>query len=71
VRSWFPALATSERSSEALATADCQQLGIALAQLPRGPQVALLGRKGVGTTELLKAVTGTLPVAVGKIMLDG
>jgi urea transport system ATP-binding protein len=39
--------------------------------LKRGECLALLGRNGVGKTTLLKCLMGVLPVASGKIALDG
>ena len=37
----------------------------------KGQCIALLGRNGVGKTTLLKCLMGVLPVAGGKVMLDG
>ncbi|MET0963860.1 MAG: urea ABC transporter ATP-binding subunit UrtE [Noviherbaspirillum sp.] len=37
----------------------------------KGECVALLGRNGVGKTTLLKCLMGVLPVASGKVMLEG
>jgi urea transport system ATP-binding protein len=37
----------------------------------KGQCVALLGRNGVGKTTLLKCLMGVLPVAGGKVMLEG
>jgi len=37
----------------------------------QGQCVALLGRNGVGKTTLLKCLMGVLPVASGKVMLNG
>jgi urea transport system ATP-binding protein len=39
--------------------------------LNKGECLALLGRNGVGKTTLLKCLMGVLPVASGKVMLDG
>ncbi|MBO1081291.1 ATP-binding cassette domain-containing protein [Roseomonas sp. 573] len=36
-----------------------------------GEAVALLGRNGVGKTTLLRAITGTVPVTEGRILLQG
>jgi branched-chain amino acid transport system ATP-binding protein len=36
-----------------------------------GEVVALLGRNGVGKTTTLRAITGTLPIASGRIVFDG
>ena len=44
--------------------------GIDLA-VAQGEAIALLGRNGVGKTTLLRAVTGTLPVGAGRILLEG
>ena len=44
--------------------------GISL-QLKQGECLALLGRNGVGKTTLLKCLMGVLPVARGKVALDG
>jgi ABC-type branched-subunit amino acid transport system ATPase component/ABC-type branched-subunit amino acid transport system permease subunit len=44
--------------------------GLDLTVLP-GEVVALLGRNGVGKTTSLRAITGTLPLASGRIMFDG
>src|SRR5437870_4185159 len=44
--------------------------GISLA-VPRGCVVALLGPNGAGKTTTLKAISGTLPIASGRIRLDG
>ena len=40
-------------------------------QAPAGTVTALLGRNGVGKTTLLKCLMGVLPVAGGRIMLEG
>ncbi|MGH8630584.1 MAG: urea ABC transporter ATP-binding subunit UrtE [Burkholderiales bacterium] len=40
-------------------------------QAPMGAVTALLGRNGVGKTTLLKCLMGVLPVAGGRIELDG
>ncbi|HWJ94333.1 MAG TPA: ATP-binding cassette domain-containing protein, partial [Telluria sp.] len=37
----------------------------------KGQCVALLGRNGVGKTTLLNCLMGVLPVAGGKVMLEG
>ncbi|HAT31097.1 MAG TPA: urea ABC transporter ATP-binding subunit UrtE [Janthinobacterium sp.] len=39
--------------------------------LAKGECLALLGRNGVGKTTLLNCLTGVLPVARGKVRLDG
>lgn len=44
--------------------------GLDLAVRP-GEVVALLGRNGVGKTTSLRAITGTLPLASGRIVFDG
>jgi len=44
--------------------------GVSL-NVEKGQCVALLGRNGVGKTTLLKCLMGVLPVAGGKVMLDG
>jgi branched-chain amino acid transport system ATP-binding protein len=44
--------------------------GIDLA-VRHGEAVALLGRNGVGKTTLLRAITGTVPVTAGHILLHG
>ncbi len=40
-------------------------------EAPNGMVTALLGRNGVGKTTLLKCLMGVLPVASGRIILDG
>ncbi len=40
-------------------------------EVPGGAVTALLGRNGVGKTTLLKCLMGVLPVAGGRITLDG
>jgi urea transport system ATP-binding protein len=40
-------------------------------EAPMGAVTALLGRNGVGKTTLLKCVMGVLPVASGRVVLDG
>jgi urea transport system ATP-binding protein len=40
-------------------------------QAPVGAVTALLGRNGVGKTTLLKCLMGVLPVAKGRVTLDG
>ena len=40
-------------------------------EVPGGAVTALLGRNGVGKTTLLKSLMGVLPVAGGRITLDG
>jgi urea transport system ATP-binding protein len=40
-------------------------------EVPTGGVTALLGRNGVGKTTLLKCLMGVLPVAGGRIALDG
>jgi urea transport system ATP-binding protein len=40
-------------------------------EVPTGGITALLGRNGVGKTTLLKCLMGVLPVASGKVSLDG
>ena len=44
--------------------------GVSLS-VEKGQCVALLGRNGVGKTTLLKCLMGVLPVAGGKVMLEG
>jgi branched-chain amino acid transport system ATP-binding protein len=44
--------------------------GVSLA-VGHGEVVALLGRNGVGKTTLLRALTGTVPLASGRIWFDG
>src|ERR1700712_117975 len=44
--------------------------GVSL-DVEKGQCVALLGRNGVGKTTLLKCLMGVLPVAGGKVMLEG
>jgi len=44
--------------------------GLDLTVLP-GEVVAILGRNGVGKTTSLRAITGTLPLAAGRITFDG
>lgn len=44
--------------------------GVSLS-LEKGKCLALLGRNGVGKTTLLKCLMGVLPVAKGKVTLDG
>src|SRR6478735_7486787 len=44
--------------------------GVSL-NVKKGQCVALLGRNGVGKTTLLKCLMGVLPVAGGKVVLDG
>ena len=44
--------------------------GVSLS-LEKGKCLALLGRNGVGKTTLLKCLMGVLPVAAGKVTLDG
>jgi branched-chain amino acid transport system ATP-binding protein len=44
--------------------------GLDLTVLP-GEVVALLGRNGVGKTTSLRAITGTLPLAAGRMTFDG
>jgi urea transport system ATP-binding protein len=44
--------------------------GVSL-NVEKGQCVALLGRNGVGKTTLLKCLMGVLPVAGGKVMLEG
>ena len=44
--------------------------GVSL-NVEKGQCVALLGRNGVGKTTLLKCLMGVLPVASGKVMLEG
>src|SRR6478672_12004899 len=44
--------------------------GVSLA-VEQGQCVALLGRNGVGKTTLLKCLMGVLPVASGRVMLNG
>ncbi|HEY0847901.1 MAG TPA: urea ABC transporter ATP-binding subunit UrtE [Noviherbaspirillum sp.] len=44
--------------------------GVSLS-LEKGQCLALLGRNGVGKTSLLKCLMGVLPVATGKVSLDG
>jgi branched-chain amino acid transport system ATP-binding protein len=39
--------------------------------VPAGSVVALLGPNGVGKTTTLRAISGTLPVRSGRILLDG
>ncbi len=39
--------------------------------VPRGAVVALLGRNGMGKTTTLRAISGTIPVGSGQILLDG
>ena len=39
--------------------------------VPAGSVVALLGPNGVGKTTTLRAISGTLPVKAGRILLDG
>ncbi|MBA2608222.1 MAG: ABC transporter ATP-binding protein [Actinobacteria bacterium] len=38
--------------------------------VPRGSVVALLGRNGMGKTTTLRAISGTIPVNSGQILLD-
>jgi urea transport system ATP-binding protein len=44
--------------------------GVSL-RLERGECLALLGRNGVGKTTLLKCLMGVLPLASGKVLLEG
>ena len=44
--------------------------GVSLS-VAKGECLALLGRNGVGKTTLLKCLMGVLPVASGKVMLEG
>jgi len=44
--------------------------GVSLA-VRKGQCLALLGRNGVGKTTLLKCLMGVLPLAIGRITLDG
>ncbi|AOB30265.1 urea ABC transporter ATP-binding protein [Bordetella sp. H567] len=44
--------------------------GVSL-DVKQGECLALLGRNGVGKTTLLKCLMGVLPVASGKVLLDG
>ena len=39
--------------------------------VPKGGCTALLGRNGVGKTTLLKCLMGVVPVARGRVTLDG
>jgi urea transport system ATP-binding protein len=40
-------------------------------EVPTGAVTALLGRNGVGKTTLLKCIMGVVPVAGGRVLLDG
>jgi branched-chain amino acid transport system ATP-binding protein len=44
--------------------------GVSL-QVPAGSVVALLGPNGVGKTTTLRAISGTIPVTSGRVLLDG
>lgn len=49
----------------------CDVLREVSLSLGPGRMLALLGPNGAGKTTLLKALNGTLPAAVGSVMLDG
>ncbi len=40
-------------------------------EIPRGQFVSVIGSNGAGKTTLLNAIAGTVPVAAGRILVDG